>query len=98
MQKLGRRNRSFFRVVVMDARVKRQGAYLEKLGQYDPREKDVAKRFVVNLDRVKYWISVGAQPTEGLGVLLKASGMSFAPPLKPKAKKVKKIVPMKISA
>src|SRR4051794_22241476 len=53
LQKLGRRNRAYFRIVVADARVKRQGAYLEKLGQYDPIETDLAKQLTVNTDRVK---------------------------------------------
>ena len=95
MQKFGRRNRSFFRIVVMDARVKRQGAYLEKLGQYDPRETDDAKRFVVNLDRVKYWISMGAQPTDGLSALLKGSGASFRSLPKSEAKKAEISAPTK---
>lgn len=95
MQKLGRRHRSFFRIVVTDARVKRQGTYLEKLGQYDPRETDAAKRFVVNADRVKHWIGLGAQPTEGMVTLLKEAGVPFAPPPKPKVKKAKKPAPAK---
>lgn len=90
LQKLGRRNRAFFRIVVTDARVKRQGLYLEKLGQYDPIEKDFAKQLVVNAERVKHWVEQGAQATEAVVNLLKARGVATTLPKKPKVKKAKK--------
>jgi len=86
LQKLGRRNRAFFRVVVMDARAKRQGTYLEKLGQYDPVEKDSAKQLTVSVERAKHWLGQGAQPTEAVAHLLEKAGIQFG---KPKAKKKK---------
>lgn len=73
LQKLGRRNRAFFRIVVTDARVKRQGAYLEKLGQYDPIEKSKEKQLVVNVERYKHWIGQGAQATEAVKNLVRKS-------------------------
>ena len=75
LQRLGRRNRSYYRIVVMDARVKRQGMYLEKLGQYDPIEADEAKKVVVNGERVKHWLEQGAQPTHAVVSLLRKRGI-----------------------
>lgn len=91
LQKLGRRNRAYFRIVVTDARVKRQGAYLEKLGQYDPIETDLAKQITVNTDRVKHWIGLGAQATEAVAHLLKKRGLNLHD--QPTAKKEKKAKP-----
>ncbi len=91
LQKLGRRNRAFFRIVVADARVKRQGAYLEKLGQYDPIEKDAEKQLTVNTERVKHWIGLGAQASEAVSHLLKRRGLNLCD--KPTPKREKKAKP-----
>jgi small subunit ribosomal protein S16 len=56
---------------VADARTKRDGDYLEKLGQYDPVVKDNDKKLAVNAERIKYWVGQGAQFTEGAAVLLR---------------------------
>ena len=71
-----------------DARVKRQGAYLEKLGQYDPIETDAAKQLTVNTERVKHWVGHGAQATEAVVNLLKKRGLNLID--KPTPKKEKK--------
>ena len=76
-QRLGRRNRSCYRIVVMDARKKRQGEYLEKIGQYDPVEKDAAKQFMVDAERVKHWLGQGAQLSEAVAVLLHEKGVDL---------------------
>lgn len=52
-----------YQIVVMDARKKRDGEYIEKLGHYDPLKKEFPK-FEINIERINYWISVGAQPSE----------------------------------
>ena len=91
LQKLGRRNRSYFRIVVADARVKRQGAYLEKLGQYDPIETNAEKQLTVNTERVKHWVGQGAQATEAVVNLLKKRGLNlYDKPTPKKEKKAKK--------
>jgi len=77
-QRLGRRNRSCFRIVVTDARVKRDGEYLEKLGQYDPVQKDAAKRCTVNAERVKHWLTKGAQLSVPVALLLRKQGVDVA--------------------
>lgn len=48
---------------------------IEELGYYDPRNKDLAKQFVVKLDRCKHWLDVGAVPSETVSSLLKKNGL-----------------------
>ncbi len=64
MQRIGRSRRPFYRIQVLDKRVRRDGASIEQLGWFDPIAKDPAKQLQLNEERVKYWISVGAQPSE----------------------------------
>ena len=64
MQRIGRSRRPFYRIQVLDQRVRRNGASIEQLGWYDPIAKDPAKQIKLNEERVKYWIGVGAQPSE----------------------------------
>ena len=70
LQRLGRRNTAHFRLVVTDARNKRQGRCLEKLGHYDPSKKD-SEKIAFNLERYQYWVGQGAQPSEAVTALLK---------------------------
>lgn len=74
MKKLGRRHRPFYRICAMDARAPRDGRILEELGTYDPMVADVDARTTLNGERVKYWLSVGAQPSEKVKVLIKKYG------------------------
>jgi small subunit ribosomal protein S16 len=71
MKKLGRKHRAYFRIVAIDARQPRDGRIIEELGSYDPMVKNTDERVQLKPDRVKYWISVGAQPSEKVAVLLK---------------------------
>ena len=85
MKRLGRKHRPFYRICVMDARKPRDGKAIEEVGHYDPMVRDKSKRVVVNLDRVDHWISVGAQPSEKVAVLLRKVregdwGTAKAPP------------------
>ena len=75
MQRLGRRNRDCYRIVVTDARVKRQGMYLEKLGQYDPVQKDADKKLSVDVERIRHWVAHGAQVTEATATILRKFGI-----------------------
>lgn len=74
MKKMGRRHRPFFRICAVDARRPRDGRVLEELGTYDPMVGDVDARAVLNGERVDYWISVGAQPSDKVAVLIKKYG------------------------
>jgi small subunit ribosomal protein S16 len=80
LKKLGRKHRWFFRIVVADARAPRDGRAIEELGTYDPLAKDDDKKVVLKADRVRYWLSVGAQPTEKVQVLLKKYLPKFEAP------------------
>jgi small subunit ribosomal protein S16 len=71
MKRLGRKHRSFFRIVAIDGRQPRDGRIIEELGSYDPMVADTDQRVRLKPDRVKYWLSVGAKPSERVAVLLK---------------------------
>src|SRR5205809_2578504 len=74
MKKLGRKHRPFFRMVAIDSRAPRDGKIIEELGHYDPLVKDTDARAVLNGERIAYWLSVGALPSENCGVLIKKYG------------------------
>jgi small subunit ribosomal protein S16 len=63
-QRTGRHNRPFYRLAAIDGRERRDGPCLENLGWYNPIEKDPAKQLLINEERVKYWLSVGALPSD----------------------------------
>lgn len=88
LKKLGRRHRPFFRICAMDSREPRDGRVVEELGTYDPAVKDKDKRVTLNVERVQYWIGVGALPTEKTAVLLSKHGVPM-PVKKARAKKPK---------
>lgn len=64
MQRLGRTHRPFYRIAAAEKRVKRNGKVLENLGWYNPVEKDPEKQLKLEAERIKYWLSVGAQPSD----------------------------------
>lgn len=74
LKKMGRAHRPYFRVCAMDKRTPRDGRALEELGTYDPAVLDTDARAVLNRERVDYWLSVGAQPSEKVAVLIKKYG------------------------
>ncbi len=71
MKRLGRKHRSYFRIVAIDSRQPRDGRIIEELGSYDPMIKNTDERARLRPDRIKYWLSVGARPSERVEVLLK---------------------------
>jgi small subunit ribosomal protein S16 len=60
MTRMGRRHRPFFRINAVEGRNPRDGRILEKLGHYDPLEKDATKQYVLNKERIEFWIGQGA--------------------------------------
>lgn len=78
LQRMGRRNHAHFRIVVADGRVKRQGAFLENLGHYDPHGNDQDK-VKANIERVRHWVGLGAQMSLKVNGLLKKRGLQSAP-------------------
>lgn len=72
----GSKKRPFYRIVAADSRMPRDGRFIEKLGTYNPLlAKDSEERVIMDLDRVKYWLGQGAQPTERLARMLEAAGV-----------------------
>ena len=74
MKKIGRSHQNFFRICAMDKRAPRHGRPLEELGTYDPHVKDTDARALLKPERIDYWLSVGAQPSERVAVLIKKYG------------------------
>ncbi|MFH0980986.1 MAG: 30S ribosomal protein S16 [Planctomycetota bacterium] len=79
LKRFGRRHRPFYRLTAMDSRRTRDGRALEELGYYDPLAKATEKQVSLKRERIEYWLSVGAQPTETVRDLLKKSGISLRP-------------------
>jgi len=75
LKRMGRKNRPAYRIVVADARSKRDGEEIEVLGHYDPLVAEKDKQVALNRDRVQYWLGVGAQPTETVANMLKRAGI-----------------------
>ena len=72
LQRLGKIRNPQYRIVVADARTKRDGKVIEAVGKYHPKEDP---SFIeVNSERVQYWLGVGAQPTEPVTAILKLTG------------------------
>ena len=74
LKRIGRRNRPFYRVVVMDSRNRRDGAAIEELGWFNPIEAD--KPYELKEDRILHWLQLGAQPSDALHGLMKRSGLA----------------------
>ncbi|MGA3284774.1 MAG: 30S ribosomal protein S16 [Verrucomicrobiota bacterium] len=72
MKRVGAKNAPFFRIVVADSRSPRDGKFIEELGSYRPLKK--GDNFTLNLDRAKYWISKGAQPSDTVASFIKKAG------------------------
>lgn len=69
LKKFGTQKRPYYRVIVIDERKPRDGTAIEEVGTYQPIE-SADKQIDLNMDRVKYWMSVGAQPTAVVGKLI----------------------------
>ncbi len=64
LKRMGRRHRPFYRVAAMDSRAKRDGRVIEELGHYDSIAPDQDRQLSLKQDRIDYWLSVGAQPSD----------------------------------
>ena len=83
MKSMGRRHRPFFRICAMDARTPRDGKAIEELGHYDPLVRNAEAREVLDVNRIRYWLSVGAQPSEKVKAILKRHGVTKPAPGEP---------------
>ncbi len=69
LTRMGSKDKAHYRVVVQEARSKRDGRYVENVGYYNPRTEP--STIVLKMDRVDYWIGVGAQPSDSVASLLR---------------------------
>ncbi len=76
----GAKKRPYYRIVVANSRSPRDGAFIEKIGAYNPLlAKDDPKRVVLDTERAKHWLSVGAQPTDRVARFLDVAGVKERP-------------------
>ena len=76
----GAKKRPFYRIVVADARMPRDGRFVEKIGTFDPvKPKTDANRIVLDVEKAKDWLSKGAQPTDRVLRLLDILGVVKRP-------------------
>ena len=69
----GSKKRPFYRIVVADSRMPRDGRFIEKLGTYNPLlGKDDEHRVIMKMDRIKYWLNLGAKPSDRIQRMLEA--------------------------
>ena len=84
----GSKKRPYYHIVAADSRSPRDGRYIEKLGAYNPLlPQDNEQRLILDQDKVKSWLSKGAQPTERLQKLFSNLGLCAAPATREQPKK-----------
>jgi small subunit ribosomal protein S16 len=76
MKRIGAKNKPVFRIVVADSRSPRDGKFIEELGTYTPLKK--GDNVSLDLDRAKYWLSKGAQPSETVASFIKRASKAAA--------------------
>lgn len=76
MKRIGAKNKPAFRIVVADGRSPRDGRFIEELGTYLPEKK--GSNFTLDLDRAKYWLGKGAQPSETVASFIKRATKAAA--------------------
>ena len=72
LRRVGAKKAPFYRVVVADSHFARDGRFIEEIGTYDPLTEPATIK--IDMERAKYWISNGAQPTDTVKALLKKAG------------------------
>lgn len=77
MRRVGAKNAPVFRIVVADSRSPRDGKFIEQLGTYQPLKK--GNNVTMDLDRAKYWLSKGAQPSDTVASFIKKATKAAAP-------------------
>ena len=76
MKRVGAKNAPVFRIVVADSRSPRDGKFIEEIGTYQPLKK--GDNFKMDLERAKYWLSKGAQPSDTVASFIKKASKSAA--------------------
>jgi small subunit ribosomal protein S16 len=79
LRREGAKNQPYYKVVVADRRSPRDGKFIEIIGTYDPKK--AGRNSTLNIDRIEYWISKGAQPSDTVRSLIKKTKKVVAEPL-----------------
>ena len=77
LKRIGRRNRPFYRIIIIDSRKRRDGSAIEQVGWYNPIEINKEKNYVLKEDRILEWLKLGAQVTDPVNKLMKRSGLAY---------------------
>ena len=75
LKRIGRRNRPFYRLIVIDSRKRRDGAAIEQVGWYNPI--DLKNSYEIKNDRILYWLQEGAIPSDAVKKLMKREGLAL---------------------
>ena len=88
LARAGAKKRPFYKIVVADSRSPRDGRFIERVGSYNPMlPQDDAKRVLVDEDRVKHWMKMGATPSDRVARMLSKKGLTAAPAIPEQTKK-----------
>ena len=77
LKRIGRRNRPFYRIIIIDSRKRRDGSAIEQVGWYNPIESKKEKNYLLKEDRILEWLKLGAQVTDPVNKLMKRSGLAY---------------------
>jgi len=80
LRRTGRKNLPCFRIVAADTRFPRDGRLIESLGLYDPLRKDPAAQVHLDVERARYWLSVGARPSDVVASIFRKRGIHAVVP------------------
>lgn len=80
LRRTGRKNRPCYRINVADTRFPRDGRMIETIGVYDPLRRDPAQQLVLDTERAKHWVALGAKPSEIVTTIFKRQGLIVAKP------------------
>jgi len=88
MSRAGTKHRPFFKIVVADSRKPRDGSFVERVGSYNPMlEKGHKDRVILNVERIKYWLSKGATPSDRIAIFLHHAELGPKPVIRETPKK-----------
>jgi len=87
LKRLGRKGIPFYRICAIDRRTRRDGPAIEEIGHYDPLAKTDDERVKLNVERAKYWLSVGAEPSDTVRDILRKAGLLEAAPVSERVNK-----------
>lgn len=91
LSRAGAKKKPFYRIVVADSRKPRDGDFIEKLGTFNPlMAKDNPARLVCDTLRAKYWLGVGAKPSDRVAIILHGLGITSKPDVAGKPQKTRK--------